>query len=142
MPDNLGSQADPRVVDPTADATITALLKGLLATHAAKAAATTNQHEPAADTAAIVTKAAAGAGISHVLALVAWSYDGDPTAGSLTIVDGAGTTVFKADITAAGPGFFPFLPPLKGTANTALVATLAAGGSGISGIVNVHTWTE
>jgi hypothetical protein len=142
MPNNIGSQADPRVIDPTADATLTSLLKGLLASLATKAADTANQHEPAANTAAIVTKAAAGAGITHVLALVAWSYDADPTAGSLTIEDGAGTTVFKVDITAGGPGFFAFSPPLKGTANTALVATLAAGGAGVSGIVNLHTWTE
>lgn len=142
MPDNLGSQADPRIVDPTANATITALLKGLLASLAAKAAATANQHEPAANTAATITKAAAGAGVSNVLAMVAWSYDGDPTAGSLTVEDGSGTTVFKVDITAGGPGFFAWSPPLKGTANTALVATLAAGGSGISGILCLHTWTE
>jgi len=142
MPDNIGSQADPRVVDPTADGTLTALLKGLLATLAAKATATANQHEPAANTAATITKAAAGAGVSNVLGMVAWSYDGDPTAGSLTIEDGSGTTVFKVDITAGGPGFFAFTPPLKGSANTALIATLAAGGAGISGIVNLHTWTE
>jgi hypothetical protein len=142
MPQNIGSQADPRVVDPTADATLTALLKGLLATLAAKSAATANQHEPAANTAAVVTKAAAGAGISNVLALVAWSYDADPTAGSLTIEDGSGTTVFKVDITTGGPGFFAFSPPLKGTANTALIATLAAGGGSVSGIVSLHTWTE
>ena len=87
-------------------------------------------------------KTSAGAGVSNVLALVAWSYDNTPTAGSLTIEDGSGTTVFKVDITAAGPGFIPFDPPLKGTANTALIATLAAGGAGVSGIVNLHTWTE
>jgi hypothetical protein len=141
MPDNIGSQADPAVTDPTADATLTALLKGLLTATAAKAGAAANVHEPAADTAAIVTKAAGGAGISNVLAMVAWSYDGDPTAGSLIIADGA-STVFKVDITTRGPGFFQFIPPLKGTANTALVATLAAGGAGISGIVSLHTWTE
>jgi hypothetical protein len=141
MPSNIGSQADPAVTDPTADATVTALLKGLLATLAAKAGASGNVHEPAANTAAVVAKAAGGAGVSNVLALVAWSYDGDPTAGSLIIADGA-STVFKVDITAAGPGFFTFAPPLKGTANTALVATLAAGGSGVSGIVSLHTWTE
>jgi hypothetical protein len=89
-----------------------------------------------------VTKTAAGAGVSNVLAMAAWSYDDDPTGGSLTIEDGSGTTVFKVDITSKGPGFIPFTPPLKGTANTALIATLAAGGAGISGIVSLHTWTE
>ena len=141
MPDNIGSQADPAITDPTADATLTALLKGLLTATAAKSLLTGNKHEPAADTIAIVTKAAGGAGISNVLAMVAWSYDGDPTAGSLTVKE-ASTTVFKVDITAAGPGFFQFIPPLKGAANTAISATLSAGGAGVSGIVNVHTWTE
>jgi len=109
---------------------------------AGKAGAAGNVHEPAANTAAVVTLAAAGVGISHVLGLAAWSYDGAPTAGSLTIEDGAGTTVFKVDITAAGPGYFPFVPGLKGTANAAMIATLAAGGGGVNGIISVHAWTE
>ena len=92
-------------------------------------------------TAAVVTKAAAGAGVSNVIGLVTWSYDDDPTAGSLIIADGA-TTIFKVDITNKGPGFFPFSPPLKGTANTALVATLASGAGAVSGIVGLHAWTE
>jgi hypothetical protein len=141
MPNNIGSQADPAVTDPTADATVTALLKGLTYNLAAKPGATGNVHEPAANTAAVVTLAAPGAGVSHCLALVAWSYDGDPTSGSLTITDG-GSTVFKVDITSGGPGFFMFTPPLKGTANAAVVATLAAGGGTVSGIVSLHTWTE
>lgn len=150
MPNNIGSQADAAVTDSTAAATVTAALKGLLSllsgsltvsSPAAKAAAAGNVHEPAADTAAVVTKAAAGAGISNVVALAAWSYDDAPTAGSLIIADGA-TTVFKVDITTKGAGFIPFSPPMKGTANTALVATLAAGGAGVSGIVSLHAWTE
>lgn len=103
---------------------------------------TTNVHEPAVNTAAIVTKAAAAAGICHVLGLAGWSYDLLPTAGSLTIEDGAGNTIFKVDIPESGPGFLPFVPGLKGTAATALVVTLAAGGAGVSGIVSLHTWTE
>ena len=99
-------------------------------------------HEPAANTAAIVTLAAAGAGVANVLGMAFWSYDILPAAGSLTIEDGAGTTVIKVDIPESGPGFLPFNPGLRGSANTLLRATLAAGGAGVSGIVSLHAWTE
>ena len=46
------------------------------------------------------------------------------------------------DITAAGAGYVPFTPPKKGTANTALTITLAAGGAGVSGKVNATQWVE
>lgn len=111
-------------------------------TQISQAAAAGNVHEPAAGIAAVVTKAAGGAGVCNVVGAVFWSYDGDPTAGSLTIEDGSGTTVFKVDITSKGPGFLPFTPPMKGTADTAMIFTLAAGGAGINGVVSVHAWTE
>ena len=98
-------------------------------------------HEPSADTAAIVTLPAAGAGVSNILGLVNFSYDSDPTGGSLTIEDGAGSTIFKTDITRSGPGPIEFVPPKRGTANTAMIITLAAGGGSVSGIVSVHAWT-
>jgi hypothetical protein len=107
----------------------------------ARAAAAANMNAPAANTAAVVTKAAAGAGVANVVAGVYWSYDAEPTGGSLTITSG-GVTVFQLSITAAGPGFLPFTPPLKGGANEAVVATLAAGGESVTGKVNLHTWTE
>ena len=103
--------------------------------------ATAKSHEPASNTAAVVTLAVPGSGISHVLYSVAWSYDGDPTGGALTITIDAATW-FKVDIVKAGPGQFAFDPPLKATANKQVVVTLAAGGSGVSGIVNVHAGTE
>ena len=106
-----------------------------------QAGSTGNTHEPAANTAAVVTLSAGGSGVFNVLGGVYWSYSGDPSGGSLTITDG-GSTVFKVDITKGGPGFFPFNPLLTGGDNAAVVATLAAGGSSISGIVNVHAWTE
>jgi hypothetical protein len=98
--------------------------------------------EPAANTAAVVTLAAAGPGNRNVLGQAAWSYDAIPTAGSLTIEDGAGTTIFKVDITDAGPGFFQFIPGLRGSINTAMIATLAAGGAAVNGIVSLHAWME
>jgi hypothetical protein len=102
-----------------------------------QAAAAANVHAPAANTAAVVTYSAAGTGLSHSLSGVAWSYSGDPTGGNLKIEDGSGTTVFSVDVTSKGPGFFLFPEPLRGAANTALIVTLAAGGSGVSGKVNV-----
>ena len=108
---------------------------------ASRAASSYYVHEPAADTAAIVTLAAAGTDTSNVIGLIAWSYDGAPT-GSLTIEDGAGTTVFKINITSSGPGFFPFGTPMKGCTDTVMIITLSAGGAGVSGIINVHTWQE
>lgn len=96
---------------------------------------TADVHAPASNTAAVITYAAPGAGFRHVLSGVAWSYDADPTAGSLTITDG-GNTIFKIAVTNKGPGFIPFDPPKMAGDNAALVITLAAGGSGITGVVN------
>jgi len=98
-----------------------------------------NIHEPAANTAAIVTLAAA-AGTRHVLGLLTWSYDDDPTGGSLTFQHGV-TTLFKVDITSGGPGFFQFNPPILGDDGVSMTFTLTAGGAGISGIVSVISWT-
>lgn len=105
------------------------------------AGAAAKSHEPASNTAAVVTLAAGAAGVSNILHAATWSYDGDPTAGTLTVQDGSAVWL-KIDITAKGPGQIVFDPPLKGTAATAMVVTLAAGGAGVSGIVNVHAGTE
>jgi hypothetical protein len=100
-----------------------------------------NVHVPASNTAAIITYAAL-TGYSHVLAGLKWSYDAAPTGGNLKITDG-GTLVFSEDITAAGPGFFDFEPPIMGTPGAAVVITLAAGGGGISGKVNCPSkWVQ
>ena len=106
-----------------------------------KVASASHTNEPVANTAAVVTLSAPGAGASNVIGGVYWSYDDNPTGGSLTITDG-GSQVFKVDITVGGPGFFPFTPGLRGGDNAAMVITLAAGGGTVSGIVNVHAWTE
>lgn len=106
-------------------------------------ASTGDVHAPASNTAAVVTYAAAGAGVAHVISGVAWSYDLDPTGGSLKIENGSGSTVFQVAVTSKGPGFFVFPQPKKGSANTALIITLAAGGSGVTGKVNaLNHWTE
>ena len=108
-----------------------------------RAVSTGDVHAPAANTVAVVSYAAAGAFLAHVLSGIAWSYSADPSGGNLKVEDGAGNVVFSLDITKGGPGFIQFPQPKKGSANTALVVTLAAGGAGISGKVSVlGHWTE
>ncbi len=92
-------------------------------------------HAPTSDTAAVLTYAASTVGQRHVIDGVQWSYNATPTGGSI-IITNAGTTVFSVSVTAAGPGFFPFDPPLTGSENSALVITLAAGGSNVTGKIN------
>lgn len=105
-------------------------------------AATGNTNNPGTNAAAVITLAAPGAGIFNVIAGVYWSYGAAPTGGNLQITDNAGL-FFEVDITAAGPGFMPFDPPIRNAAaNHPMVITLAAGGSAIQGRINVNSWTE
>lgn len=90
---------------------------------------------PAANTAATVTFAAV-AGSRNLFEFVAWSYSDDPTGGRLYVHNNAGTVYFDITITSGGPGFIPFTPEMSGV-GSALYVTLAAGGAGISGKVNV-----
>jgi hypothetical protein len=93
---------------------------------------------PAANTAAVVTFASVE-GRSHVIWAIEWSYSAGPTGGSVTITDG-GVVMLQLDITAGGPGSILFEPPKKAYRGNAVVVTLAAGGAGISGKLNVaHT---
>lgn len=85
--------------------------------------------------AAVVTYAAVS-GSKNSIEGVSWSYSGGTPTGSLTIEDGSGNVIFSEDITVAGPGFFNF-STLTGTVNTAMIITLAAGGSGVVGKLNV-----
>lgn len=99
---------------------------------------------PAAATNAVITLAAPGATKVNVISGVAWSYSAAPTGGRLRIEDVSGTTIFDIDITAAGPGYIPFVPPKKNAAlNTAMIITLFSGGGAVQGKVNVlGAWTE
>ncbi len=97
---------------------------------------------PSSNAAAVVTYGAVSA-LCNVISGIAWSYSTAPTGGNLKIEDGAGNTVFTIDITAAGPGVFTFDPHKRGTVNTAMIVTLAAGGSGVTGKVSVlGHWTN
>lgn len=69
---------------------------------------------------------------------VTWSYDDEPTGGRLTITIGS-LVVVDIDIISGGPGILRFDPPLYvGTKGEALVAVLAAGGSGVAGKLSLR----
>lgn len=87
---------------------------------------------PAANTAAVATLAAVP-GQSWALSKIIWSYNGTPTAGSLTIAWNSASIVLY--ITSAGPGEFIFPEDFVLPLNTAVVITLAAGGAGVTGTV-------
>ena len=108
------------------------------------AAASADVHEPNANTAAVVTYAAS-TGVKHVITGIAWSYAGGiPASGSLKVEDVSGTTVFVMGITEEGAGIITFPKPKKAAAaNTAMIVTLAAGGSGVTGKLScLNHWTE
>lgn len=72
-----------------------------------------------------------------VLDSVGWSYSGDPTGGRLVVSIG-GETLIDIDITSSGPGLIEFHKPYYKTDETrgeAMVITLHAGGSGVTGRV-------
>lgn len=97
---------------------------------------------PASNTAAAVTYAALP-GFFHVLGQIFGSLDVAPAAGvNLKVEDVSGTTVFSIDLSAAGPFSFTFSPAKQAQAqNTAMIVTLAAGGSGVTGKLNCTHWT-
>lgn len=87
-----------------------------------------------ANTAVTITYAAAER--RRVVWGVNGSYSGSPTGGKVQIKRGA-NVVWEAAIT--GTSFnFSFTKPIGGLPNEALSVVLAAGGSGVIGIVNVQ----
>lgn len=97
----------------------------------------------AAGGAATITYAAV-AQRHHVIGAVYWSYSAAPTGGSISIEDVSGTVVWGPfAITAAGPGYMPIYPALRGQAvNTAMLVKLAAPGGAVVGVVGSRHWTE
>lgn len=77
--------------------------------------------------------AVSGAQIQGVM--VHFSYSATPTGGGLTIKRGS-TVIDEVDIIAGGPGFLP-LDGFRSGVNESFSATLAAGGSGVVGKVNL-----
>lgn len=75
------------------------------------------------------------AGFRHYIVGFVWSYNGAPTGGRLTSTGLEGAEV-DFDITTSGPG--PLLtPPLVGERGADVTFTLAAGGTGVTGKINV-----
>ena len=111
---------------------ITKLLSGILRTNEP----VQTQHFPAANTAAIVTISA------NVVRLVGihkiqWSYSADPTGCRLTISDATLGTIKDFDITKSGPGSISFTAT-RGSVDSIMTITLAAGGVGITGKLMVE----
>jgi hypothetical protein len=98
-----------------------------------------NYATAASDTAVVITLAAK-AGQRHMIHGLQWSYTGGTPAGSITVENGSGTTIFSCGITASGPG--GFMAFLRGSINTAMIITLAAGGVSIVGKLNIQATTE
>ena len=95
--------------------------------------ALSDRHYPASNTAA--TKTLAASVRRYQLHKVVWSYSGDPTGGELTVEDGSGNYIRRHKITKGGPGSLTYQACL-GSANTAMIVTLAAGGAGITGTLD------
>jgi len=71
-----------------------------------------------------------------------FSYSGAPTGGGITITDG-GTTVWQCDLSTAGPASIMFTQPRMSRAKgNTVVVTLAGGGGGLVGKLNVHAWVR
>lgn len=107
-----------------------------------KQASTSDVAIGATNTDAVITYTAS-ANRAHVISGLAWSYAGETITGNLQIEDGSGNVVFSMDVTAAGAGFITFPEAKKGSTGRAMIITLAAGGSGVDGKLNVlNHWTE
>jgi hypothetical protein len=103
--------------------------------------------QPADNTAAVITLAAA-AGVYHHVDKVFGGYDKDPGAEktltiALTVAGTAVTMTYpisSADASTFDPRFnLDFNPPLQGDENKAITITLAAGGVGVAGKLNAIT---
>lgn len=94
--------------------------------------AATNQ----AATVAILGDASTAAG--NLITQVAWSYNA-AGAGNLQIQGATAGVVLNLDVTAAGPGYLPFDPPLAFAAGEAVTVTLAAVAA-ITGRLHVVAW--
>ena len=100
-----------------------------------------NRATAAANAVVTLTKSAVDL-MAHVVSWITVSYSGTPTGGGITVQDGAGNTIFDADIANAGVTHFAWDPPLRGQVDTDLIVTLKAGGAGVVGKINIHCWEE
>ncbi len=93
-------------------------------------------HAPSANTAAVVTLAAVS-DVSRLIDQVIYSYSDLPVGGRLTISDG-GETILDVDTDMSGPAALPLHKPIRTLENSTVIVTLAAGGAGVSGKINVQ----
>lgn len=100
--------------------------------------ATPLRSAPAANNAAVINIAAL-ASVRHQLCYITYDYTALAAAGTLTVEDGAGNTVYsEATVTTAlAETRIPFTYPLRGSVNTAMIITLPTGGAGVSGVLNI-----
>ena len=98
-------------------------------------------HQPAANTAAVVTYAA-NATQRHVLDAIEFSIDTAAAAAAtkLTVEDGSGNVIFATRVgTALGRQRIVFDPPKAGTVNTAMIVTVSApGGTSVAALSCDH----
>lgn len=92
------------------------------------------RHVPASNTAASVTLAARPTGERYLIRTIECGYTADPTGGQVTIYD-VGTPIFSVPITKGGT--LQLMPDRIMSPASAVTVTLTAGGSGITGHLNV-----
>lgn len=95
-----------------------------------------------ADNGAATVALTAKPGMRWVVYGYSFSYDGEPTGGTITLTRGASTVIDQQAVTSAGPGPIQFPRPLHGAANEAMTATLAAGGAGVFGRLTLFAELE
>ena len=101
-----------------------------------------NHATAAANTAVAITLAAPEAGRRNSVKYLNWSYSAAPAGGRLSVTD-ATVVVLDIDITLAGSGSLSLTDGFQTTlAASAVVATLAAGGAGVIGKLNVGSLVE
>jgi hypothetical protein len=71
----------------------------------------------------------------HQFAMIYWSYSATPTNGRLTVMGGGFN--FDVDITAGGVGYIHWPVPEYAANGQQIVVTLAAGGAGVVGKLNL-----
>lgn len=93
----------------------------------------TYKHTPSANTDAVIT-VTADSNQFWVLDWIAFSYDGNPTGGKITVEIG-GVVAMELSVTSAGLQHLDFstAPVYTETKNQSMVITLAAGGAGVTG---------
>lgn len=96
-------------------------------------------HEPAANTNAVATFAAAPS-VAHEIVSIQCSYNATPTGGAVQVESPSGTVIWKMFLPAAGAFSFTFnTRSLKGAEGAAMIVTVAAGGASATGTVAALT---